>query len=201
MDEDGLPIVGAGVDYSKVDPIHQKRTLTFLNHFLVHTTSFLNHFATVCDEKLENLLIRIQRLEASMSILEAKLSSIPGLDDITLSSQASENVNEPPPPLAQTQDPDTPAAHPQTDVQSSDTAPAQSEPEQSVLKVSQDPRFAKYFKMVNLGVPVAAVKLKMSAEGVNADILDNPDAPAPPGAPSLTATDDEDSDDSDDSSD
>ncbi|KAH6923377.1 hypothetical protein HPB50_000504 [Hyalomma asiaticum] len=72
MDDDGLPIIGPGVDYTKVPPIQQKRTLAFLNYFLTRTTSFLNHFATVCDEKLEDLLIRIQRLEASMCILEAK---------------------------------------------------------------------------------------------------------------------------------
>ncbi|XP_013791820.1 WASH complex subunit 3-like [Limulus polyphemus] len=186
MDADGLPIVGPGVDYSKVRPIHQKRTLAFLNHFLIRTTSFLNHFATVCDEKLENLLTRIQKLESSMSILEAKLASIPGLENVTACTQPVENQNI-----------ETPVLQPPVE------APAEEpiamtektvQPEKPVMTISQDPRFAKYFKMLNLGVPVAAVKHKIFMEGLDPNILDNPDAPAP------TADQEENSDASSDTS-
>ncbi|XP_054715385.1 WASH complex subunit 3-like [Uloborus diversus] len=186
MDSDGLPIVGSGIDYSKVDPLHQKRTLTFLNHFLIRTTSFLNHFSSVCDEKLENLLVRIQRLEASMCILEAKLASIPGLDDVATNEETIESsVNTP-----QTEH----EAPTSSDVQSlpNDSAPVQSIPAEPVkpkMTVSQDPRFAKYFKMISMGVPAGAVQLKMSAEGVDPDMLNNPDAEAPPGAPDLVSED------------
>ncbi|KAF4080964.1 hypothetical protein AMELA_G00155410 [Ameiurus melas] len=76
MDEDGLPIVGSGVDLSKVPPIQQKRIVAFLNQFIVHTVRFLNRFSTVCEEKLAAISLRIQQIETTLSILETKLSSI-----------------------------------------------------------------------------------------------------------------------------
>uniref|UniRef100_A0A5F8G6F5 WASH complex subunit 3 n=1 Tax=Monodelphis domestica TaxID=13616 RepID=A0A5F8G6F5_MONDO len=51
MDEDGLPLMGSGVDLTKVPAIQQKRTVAFLNQFVVHTVQFLNRFSTVCKEK------------------------------------------------------------------------------------------------------------------------------------------------------
>ncbi|KAG8187902.1 hypothetical protein JTE90_001665 [Oedothorax gibbosus] len=191
MDSDGLPIVGSGVDYSKVDPLNQKRTLTFLNHFLIRTTSFLNTFSTVCDEKLENLLVRIQRLESSMCILEAKLASIPGLDDIDAST-------EPAAPTSASQAVETgPAEAQATHPVAVETAPIPSQPEvqqpqEPKKTVSQDRRFAKYFKMINMGVPPAAVQIKMTSEGVDPLILNDPDAEAPPGAPDTESEGDSD---------
>ncbi|XP_074648134.1 WASH complex subunit 3-like [Tubulanus polymorphus] len=89
MDAHGLPIVGPGIDYTKVGAVHQKRTLAFLNHFISHTTRFLNRFSCVCEEKLEVLSNRIQRLEVTMSILETKLSSIPGLENVKANPSTS----------------------------------------------------------------------------------------------------------------
>ena len=60
----------------KVGAINQKRTLAFLNHFITHTVRFMNRFSCVCEEKLEALAIRLQRLETSMNILEAKVRHV-----------------------------------------------------------------------------------------------------------------------------
>ncbi|XP_014307014.1 WASH complex subunit 3 isoform X4 [Eptesicus fuscus] len=84
MDEDGLPLMGSGIDLTKVPAIQQKRTVAFLNQFVVHTVQFLNRFSTVCEEKLADLSLRIQQIETTLNILDAKLSSIPGLDDVTV---------------------------------------------------------------------------------------------------------------------
>ncbi|XP_062931841.1 WASH complex subunit 3 isoform X3 [Cynocephalus volans] len=83
MDEDGLPLMGSGIDLTKVPAIQQKRTVAFLNQFVVHTVQFLNRFSAVCEEKLADLSLRIQQIETTLNILDAKLSSIPGLDDVT----------------------------------------------------------------------------------------------------------------------
>ena len=48
----------------------------------------------------------------------------------------------------------------------------------AVKKVCDDERFSKYFKMLKMGVPMQAVKNKMKAEGLDDNVLDNPDAPA-----------------------
>lgn len=59
--------------FFKVEAIQQKRTLAFLNHFITHTASFLNKFSGVCEEKLEKMSNRLQQLEITMNILEAKV--------------------------------------------------------------------------------------------------------------------------------
>ena len=60
----------------QVGAIHQKRTVAFLNHFITHTVKFLNHFSCVCEEKLSDLAVKIQRLETAMSILESKVGNV-----------------------------------------------------------------------------------------------------------------------------
>ncbi|XP_070534845.1 WASH complex subunit 3-like isoform X2 [Ptychodera flava] len=178
MDEDGLPIVGSGVDLTKVEAIHQKRMLAFLNHFITHTVRFLNKFSCVCEEKLETLNLRMQKLDTTLSILEAKLASIPGLDDVTAATAPSGGSTA---PSSQAPATSTPQAAPTPqESQSTSEEPAAAEPVASDNPVSRDPRFAHYFKMLNVGIPAQAIKLKMQSEGVDPDILDDPNAPAPP---------------------
>ncbi|XP_021359370.1 WASH complex subunit 3-like [Mizuhopecten yessoensis] len=198
MDADGLPLVGPGVDYTKVEAIHQKRTLAFMNHFVSHTASFLNRFSCVCEEKLDHMLSRLQQLEITMNILEAKLTSIPGLENVTAPASGA-----PPPDAQQAPQPTSPgapqAAGNQQDVPSppeaEETAPPPPEEEKTDNPVSKDPRYAKYFKMLQVGVPEAAVRPKMKMEGLDPNLLSTPDAPAP--AMSARKKDDSDDDDDD----
>ena len=52
--------------------------------------------------------------------------------------------------------------------------------ELSYTPVCKDKRYAKFFSMVKVGVPTAALHAKMRLEGLDPVYLDNPDAPAPP---------------------
>lgn len=45
-------------------------------------------------------------------------------------------------------------------------------PESDEVKPQDDPKYSKYFKMVHVGVPVQAVKLKMQSDGFDPSILD-----------------------------
>ncbi|GLE01150.1 hypothetical protein PINS_up009980 [Pythium insidiosum] len=45
--------------------------------------------------------------------------------------------------------------------------------------VRDDERYAKFFKLQKMGMPSEQIKLKMSAEGLNPDLLDTPDAVLP----------------------
>ena len=48
------------------------------------------------------------------------------------------------------------------------------------MKLTDHPQVANYFKMLRLGVPAQAVKLKMSREGFEPRLLDlPPDSPLP----------------------
>ncbi|XP_064617599.1 WASH complex subunit 3-like [Liolophura sinensis] len=199
MDSDGLPLVGPGIDYTKVEAIHQKRTIAFLNHFISHTARFLNHFSGVCEEKLSDLSVRIQRLEFTMSILETKLSSIPGLETVTAptsSTPSSESSVS-----ATTTTAGDSAQNPAAAAQPSET-PQPVEEKKPEKTVAQDPRYAKFFKMLQVGVPAQAIKLKMIAEGLNENLLDTPDAPMPESSgPSKKDDSDDFSDGSDDTGD
>ncbi|XP_057613811.1 WASH complex subunit 3 isoform X3 [Chionomys nivalis] len=154
MDEDGLPLMGSGIDLTKVPAIQQKRTVAFLNQFVVHTVQFLNRFSTVCEEKLADLSLRIQQIETTLNILDAKDSA-------------------------------------------QDSRPQESEvPSENVVTVAKDPRYARYLKMVQVGVPVMAIRNKMISEGLDPDLLEKPDAPVPNGATEKAIEESSDSDSS-----
>ncbi|XP_015982563.1 WASH complex subunit 3 isoform X4 [Rousettus aegyptiacus] len=175
MDEDGLPLMGSGIDLTKVPAIQQKRTVAFLNQFVVHTVQFLNRFSTVCEEKLADLSLRIQQIETTLNILDAKLSSIPGLDDVTFEVS----------PVSVTSI--TNETHSETTSERSQNSLQDSGPQESevtagnILTVAKDPRYARYLKMIQVGVPVMAIRNKMISEGLDPDLLERPDAPVPDG--------------------
>ncbi|KAB5565981.1 hypothetical protein PHYPO_G00247820 [Pangasianodon hypophthalmus] len=179
MDEDGLPIVGSGVDLTKVPAIQQRRIVAFLNQFIVHTVRFLNRFSTVCEEKLATISLRIQQIETTLSILETKLSSIPGLEDVTVDRTAPSPPSEVP-------------GQGQEGSQGHKGEPAAD----NVMTVAKDPRYARYLKMVQVGVPVMAIKNKMILEGLDPSLLDAPDAPVPDGSKKATEEQDDNSSDS-----
>ncbi|XP_042870455.1 WASH complex subunit 3-like [Penaeus japonicus] len=188
-------VVTPNVDLSKVEAINQKRTLAFINHWVLHTVAFLNQFSSICEERLVSLDTKLRRADHSLAILEAKLSSVPGLEGVVAETvpaaaepassadavgaagerHAADGAPGPPPapqPVAQQDAVDSPQADP---------APPAAAPAVSATPVSKDPRYAAYFKMLAVGVPRQAVELKMSQEGIDPSLLDDPDAPAPPG--------------------
>ncbi|XP_060770277.1 WASH complex subunit 3 [Neoarius graeffei] len=200
MDEDGLPIVGSGVDLTKVPAIQQRRFVAFLNQFIVHTVRFLNRFSTVCEEKLATISLRIQQIETTLSILETKLSSIPGLEDVTVDGVAQR-------PSPETNGPAVGSSTPA--VSTAPSPPSEIVPGQgqegsrghkgepaadNVMTVAKDPQYARYLKMVQVGVPVMAIKNKMILEGLDPSLLDSPDAPVPDCSKKVTEEQDDSSD-------
>ncbi|XP_014677433.1 PREDICTED: WASH complex subunit CCDC53-like isoform X2 [Priapulus caudatus] len=148
-----------------------------MNSFVTYTVNFLNHFSGICETKLSDLSQQIHRLETTMVLLETKLASIPGLDDVTLAAApvaatptATQNSG------TVTQPQEQAAAEPMTAAVTQEEEAQKAEPVNSVAK---DPRYAKYFRMVQVGVPVPAVQVKMHMEGLDASLIETPNAPAP----------------------
>lgn len=175
MDADGLPIVGRGINLAEVDPIGPKRMLAFLNHFIVHTSGFLNRFSVICEEKLEDLSVRLQRLETTVCLLEAKLSSIPGLDDVSHAPPAV-SVTEMPTVVMTTSvnnadkaDTSPVTSMPVTD----DETPASAEPSTNSTAAA-DPRYEKYFRLLKMRVSKEALQQRMVIEGLDPAALDDP---------------------------
>ncbi|KAJ8031809.1 WASH complex subunit 3 [Holothuria leucospilota] len=180
--------------------------LAFLNHFIIHTTRFLNKFSCVCEQKLLDLNQRIQKLEVTMNILEAKvlytvsfvlfhhlratvasiinpsvvasvlgymgilLASIPGLENVTVEQTSASQG-------AESNLPQVTAGEGQEQKPSEEEAAPEAPP---TMTVSQDPRYMKYFKMINMGVPIEPLRNKVLMDGLDPDLLLTPDAPAPP---------------------
>lgn len=197
MDEDGLPIVGSGVDLTKVPAIQQRRIVAYINQFVVHTVRFLNRFSTVCEEKLATISLRIQQIETTLSILEAKLSSIPGLEDVRVEGVTERLASDTNGPAAPTASGHTPVGPPAPEPSHQAPEPASEQKVESVgsnvMTVAKDPRYARYLKMVQVGVPVMAIKNKMVLDGLDPNLLDTPNAPVPDGDKKTVEEQDDDS--------
>ncbi|XP_040416729.1 WASH complex subunit 3 isoform X2 [Cygnus olor] len=176
---EGTFCVSAEAARREVPAIQQKRTVAFLNQFVVHTVQFLNRFSTVCEEKLSALSLRIQQIETTLNILDAKLSSIPGLEDVKF-EVSSANVNSVTNgPAVSTTDQQA-AVSPQCGNNIHEETLQKTEVvTENIKTVAKDPRYARYLKMVQVGVPVMAIRNKMISEGLNPDLLETPDAPLP----------------------
>jgi hypothetical protein len=55
-----------------------------------------------------------------------------------------------------------------------------------LVRLKEDPQYAKFFKMLSMHIPKPAVCMKMQAEGLDPAILDmDPEKPAPGGLPRM----------------
>lgn len=164
MAEYNIPIIEPTIDYNKVPPINQKRTITFINHFIAHTVTFLNKFSLTCEEKLFEFENKLQRVQASLEILESRLSSVPGLENKTQTIE--ENKEQEVKNIQVTNKEDPP---------DSQVVQEEKEKENPIEPptLGADPAYQKYVKMLHFGVPKEAVKLKMELEGLDSTLLDS----------------------------
>ncbi|CAB3380612.1 Hypothetical predicted protein [Cloeon dipterum] len=169
MDIEEMALIGPGVNFAEIPAINQKRTLAFVNSFIANTVSILNNLATVSELKLQKFEEKLQRMDATLCILEAKLASIPGLEALPVvtppvepapcaatTAEAEVAVQEAPPPPPKVEE----------IVQKQEEAPTPDD------DTEPDPAYTKFFKMVQFGVPPQAVKLKMQSEGLDPAILE-----------------------------
>ncbi|XP_063679082.1 WASH complex subunit 3-like [Bolinopsis microptera] len=196
MDADGVPLVGQSLDLKLLEPLQHKRTLAYINHFIIQMTGHLNRFACQAESKLAEVDRRTQQIQTTLLLLEAKLASIPELEGVKLEEAVSKDNNTAVPVEQTVQSaPVVPADKiEEENEQPAATAAAASEPAPEYTPVSKDPRYAKYFKMVHMGIPPAALHSKMRMEGLDPIYLDNPDQPAPPNSGEVAADTDSDSD-------
>ncbi|XP_017068534.1 WASH complex subunit 3 [Drosophila eugracilis] len=165
---DATSAITADVDKTQIPPLNHKRVLAFVNHFLVSTCTFLNEFALGCETKFVQMERQLQKTEAALLILEAKLASIPTEPHL---------VDDKPKVSAPTSAPsESNASIPATELPTTEIQSDTEDPPECIgVRASEDARYRKFFKMVHVGVPAPAVKQKMQSEGLEPRILDNPD--------------------------
>ena len=128
---------------------------------------------------------RIQKTEAPLSVLEAKLSSVPGLDDVRLPTTASEESTDSDMAPSSLPLPELPRSGEETLPSfDADQSSEISSPKENLdfhaarsVRAADHPAYAKYFRMLHLGVPLQAVALKCRTENphLDATILETPD--------------------------
>lgn len=153
--------------------VPHQTTLHLVNNFVLQTTRFLNRFSLTCEEKLAEVSSGIQSLEISLSIIEAKLK-IKGLEAAPATAPAPAPAAAP----VQAAAPSTGASAPPV-AQATPQAVAEPEPEPvqpAGVKVKDHPSYKRFVKMLDLGVPLQAVKNKMLAEApdLDEDMMDDP---------------------------
>ncbi|XP_015379028.1 PREDICTED: WASH complex subunit CCDC53 [Diuraphis noxia] len=171
-------------ELKKIPPMEQRQLVTYINHFIRSTVTFLNNFMTHCEAKMMKSEQRLQKISASLCILETKLNSVPELRELQSSQfQTSE------PPCNQLKDNSfntegtnkhnktettTGLKTVTTDEHGKTEDNIISEPavvDESSNEPIVDPTILKYRKMIQFGVPRGAVELKMVNEGLDPKLL------------------------------
>lgn len=166
--------------------------LAFINHFIINTVDFLNTFIANCETKFIAFETKLQHVESSLLIIESKLASVPD----TFVDLNDRKASQQEPVKVETKPEATEVASNKEEVTIPDNNNRQQEKEKASeiwkevdkldvdnnteaiseevkgVKVSEDARYKKYFKMLQFGVPAPAVKLKMKAEGVDGSLLE-----------------------------
>ena len=123
-------------------------------------TNFLSNFSQTCDIKLLTLANKLQNLETSLVLLENKLESIPQLTVVHSETKTiPQTVKE-----TQKEELNDGATLKKVEKQTEEIK------EEIVLV---DPRIKVFEKMLNVGVPEQAVRLKMQSQGLDDHLLDS----------------------------
>ncbi|KAJ6847971.1 uncharacterized protein M6B38_115715 [Iris pallida] len=67
---------------AEVLAVSDQRTLYLVNIYIGNTVRFLNSFSSICEDKLSQLHRRILRLDATLTLLEAKISGTSHRQDL-----------------------------------------------------------------------------------------------------------------------
>lgn len=172
------------LDASKFRPQSIHATVLLCNQMIVQTTSFLNEFSQTVERKISNVSAKVTQLEILLAVLEAKINSVPTTEEVgpsqgeSAASAKNEDVSEvrtsdvaeekgeapaPPPPP-----PPPPPSGSGGEEKGSGEGESQPRIEARIEEAAgPPPHFLKYQKMLKMGLPEAAVRMKMAQEGVD----------------------------------
>ncbi|KAH0786880.1 WASH complex subunit 3 [Histomonas meleagridis] len=174
------------IDYSNADSIGHARIIASVNQFAERTVDFLNRFSNICDLKLLEVSERINNVEILTAILEKKLQSVEDLNFTP--GQRIEPAAPPVPqeePQAESGTPPPPAPPPpQTEGEAPQGEETQTEStpnaeENAPYSPRNDPLYARWFRLKDIGVPIMSLAKNMEAEGLDPNVLREGKAPDP----------------------
>ena len=174
------------IDFSNADSIGHARIIASVNQFAERTVDFLNRFSNICDLKLLEVAERINNVEILTAILEKKLQSV---EDLNFTPGQKIEPSAPPAPQEEIQPesnvPAPPAPPPpqttETDTPQGDEAPTESTAgtENAPYSPRNDPLYARWFRLKDIGVPIMSLAKNMEAEGLDPNVLREGKGPDP----------------------
>merc|ERR1712141_995891 len=186
MSDDGV------LNHSGCEALPSRMTIEYFNQFVVKMGTKLMYLSNLSENSFQIFHQKLHRLESALTLIEKKLDKEAFKNDENNQTVVIQNTSEKTEDkierqvIASTSEIMTEVG--MAEIEKDEVTPTvmdgnefeiQEEQQQSILKVKDVPKLAQYFKMVRLGVPTNAVKLKMSRENINPDLLDDPEADAP----------------------
>merc|ERR1712062_389741 len=151
--------------YESSEALSSNFVTQVVNQFLVQYSKTLITCSATCEEKLLSLNTKLTKLEAALTLLEKKLEPF--------SAGADEQIQQKVEPETTTY------VEPKEEINKVDdnkfveeTLEVENEILEEVeadrLRIKDAPQLQTYFKMLKMGVPHEAVKLKMARENIDA---------------------------------
>ncbi|OQV14699.1 putative WASH complex subunit CCDC53 [Hypsibius exemplaris] len=112
LEDSDFAVLGDSIDLNQVAPLPVANTVAYVKQATLLMVQHLNRFSVIADEKLRQMSTAISRLETELTILESKLASIPGLENIkaAVPIATSSGVGEVVPPASTVLPPNAPQA-------------------------------------------------------------------------------------------
>merc|ERR1711997_154517 len=172
----------------ETQPLPSNLIAHHFNHFIVKYSQALISFGAQCDQKLLHLQIRINRIENALGLLEKKLEPFGSkeVEEVVTSTTTPTSQEIAEKPSEHELNPGVEEVVENKAIETDEKNVSLNEPEEvkeekndgvddDALKVKDAPELQPFFKMLRMGVPLEAVKLKMSLSGLNPDLLDMPE--------------------------
>ncbi|KAK0393039.1 hypothetical protein QR680_000026 [Steinernema hermaphroditum] len=185
MTETDFSFINPDVQLDKVKPLDLKRTVAFANFYLTQVASILNKFSVSAEERIMEIERRLEFVESVLTIIEEKVKSVGDLQSVAVNNGNVMHHNHSSTTKEQNkQDADSEGVTVITpedikcESEKSSLSDKESHENWRMLPNCEDPMYAKYFKMLKMGVVEAAVKQKMIVDGLDPSVLDCPDDPS-----------------------
>lgn len=162
------------MDASKFRPQSVHATVLLTNQMILQTTSFLNEFAQTVERKISNVSAKVTQLEIMLAVLEAKINSVAAVEDEALPQPAAATAPNQEVPEVTTDTAGATPPPPPPPPPSGGPVEEKPEIEAEIEKVPEGPppHFVTYSKMLKMGLPEAAVRMKMAQSGVTEEDAD-----------------------------
>lgn len=161
------------VIYESSEALSSNFVTQVVNQFLVQYSKTLITCSATCEEKLLSLNTKLTKLEAALILLEKKLEPFSAGEKQVVTQQQKvepESNVESKEEINKVDDNNT-FVEETLEVENE----ILEEVENDRLRIKDAPELQTYFKMLKMGVPHEAVKLKMARENIDVSLLDRPE--------------------------